>query len=41
VRRHVAQLGGRVALASKPGLQTRFRIMLPPVSDAPAHARAR
>lgn len=41
VRRHVAQLGGRVALASKPGLQTRFRIMLPPVSDAPARARAR
>lgn len=40
VRRHVAQLGGRVALASKPGLQTRFRILLPPVNGSPARVRA-
>lgn len=40
VRRHVAQLGGRVALASKPGLQTRFRIILPAVNVTPAQGQA-
>ena len=34
VRRYVAESGGRVGLASKPGSQTRFRITLPPVAEA-------
>ncbi|MBS0614691.1 MAG: hypothetical protein JSS24_16100, partial [Proteobacteria bacterium] len=39
VRRYVTEAGGRVALASKPGVQTRFRVILPPVPQAASHTQ--
>ncbi|HMK84655.1 MAG TPA: ATP-binding protein [Steroidobacteraceae bacterium] len=40
VRRYVHEAGGKIALASLLGHETRFKVTLPPLSDAPAAAQA-